>query len=332
VTTFISATCPSCGGSLQVPSDRDEVKCMYCGGNIVVRDAVQLASGVNVANLMELAKAASTANNAREAYDYYTKALEYDPTNASAWLGKGEAAGWMSTLNDIKLLEMTAGFDNAIKYTKDSDKSALREQCAETINRVTIALYGMARKHVVKFVRLDHTWQTYLNQCTLMRAALEVGNAYNPNNKTIIENIIHLCKDNIEGITYVGFDKISRAVFLSPDYEAAIRSKLKAYTAKMQALDPKFVEPTAQRAKAGACFVVTATMGDSSNPAVIQLTRFRNEWLCRHRSGRLFVSVYYAIGPYLAKAVYKCSLLRRMSYLLIVRPAVRISEYFLRNA
>src|SRR5439155_1764166 len=78
---FVAAKCPSCGGDLQVPTNRDQVKCMYCGGTVVTRQAIQLVSGVNVENFIELAKAAMDANNPKEAYDYYTKVLEHDPTS-----------------------------------------------------------------------------------------------------------------------------------------------------------------------------------------------------------------------------------------------------------
>ena len=43
--TFKAATCPSCGGALQVPDDRATVKCMYCGVDVIVREAIQLAAG-----------------------------------------------------------------------------------------------------------------------------------------------------------------------------------------------------------------------------------------------------------------------------------------------
>lgn len=37
---FIPAKCPSCSGDLQIPDDRDFVKCMYCGGDIKVREVI----------------------------------------------------------------------------------------------------------------------------------------------------------------------------------------------------------------------------------------------------------------------------------------------------
>lgn len=43
--SFKAAKCPSCLEALQVPDDRDSVKCMYCGVDIMVRQAIQLAAG-----------------------------------------------------------------------------------------------------------------------------------------------------------------------------------------------------------------------------------------------------------------------------------------------
>lgn len=43
--SFKAAKCPSCQGALQVPDDMDSVKCMYCGVNVMVRQAIQLATG-----------------------------------------------------------------------------------------------------------------------------------------------------------------------------------------------------------------------------------------------------------------------------------------------
>jgi DNA-directed RNA polymerase subunit RPC12/RpoP len=46
--SFKAAKCPNCAGDIQVPDDRDTVKCMYCGSDIVVREAIRLAGGVNI--------------------------------------------------------------------------------------------------------------------------------------------------------------------------------------------------------------------------------------------------------------------------------------------
>lgn len=43
---FKAAICPSCGGKLQLPNDVKTVKCMYCGVDIAVREAVNLSGRV----------------------------------------------------------------------------------------------------------------------------------------------------------------------------------------------------------------------------------------------------------------------------------------------
>jgi hypothetical protein len=37
---FLPGTCPQCNGPLQLPTDRESVKCMYCGADIAVSDAI----------------------------------------------------------------------------------------------------------------------------------------------------------------------------------------------------------------------------------------------------------------------------------------------------
>ena len=41
---FQAARCPSCAGGIQVPTDRDVVKCMHCGVDVVVREAIRVVA------------------------------------------------------------------------------------------------------------------------------------------------------------------------------------------------------------------------------------------------------------------------------------------------
>ena len=42
---FQAARCPSCAGGIQVPTDRDIIKCTYCGVDVVVREAIRAVGG-----------------------------------------------------------------------------------------------------------------------------------------------------------------------------------------------------------------------------------------------------------------------------------------------
>jgi len=51
---FRPANCPNCGGSLQIPDDKDIVNCMYCSTPIIVRDVIKVQTQANLDNLFKL--------------------------------------------------------------------------------------------------------------------------------------------------------------------------------------------------------------------------------------------------------------------------------------
>lgn len=324
--TFVAAICPQCAGALQVPDDRDIVKCMYCGIDVVVRQAIQLVSG-NSKNFVELAKAASAAGNYSEAYGYFTKTLEIEPTNAEAWFGKGTAAGWQSTLADFRFGEMRVAYENAVKFSKDESIAEMKSACASTMDAVATACYSISFNHAREFIALPNTWTDYLPRCRQIISLYEVAHNYSPDNQGIIANIIHLCKDNIEGVKYNDpYDNnYSKTVFLSDQYESDIRNILTVYADKLKKLDPNYVQPNPQKQSPG-CFVVTATMGNEGHPAVSLLRTFRDELLIKSGTGAASVALYYKYGPKVASRIENSLAARSVSYFFVVVPAVCVAS------
>lgn len=72
------------------------------------------------------------------------------------------------------------------------------------------------------------------------------------------------------------------------------------------------------------CFVVTATMGSSSHPWILELTTFRDFVLSRSVPGRWLISQYERQSPVLARLIASSLLLRRLSCAFVVLPAVCI--------
>jgi tetratricopeptide (TPR) repeat protein len=325
---FVAAVCPHCEGELQVPHDHDSVKCMYCGEDIVVRHAIKPVHG-KTRNLFDLAQAALAAGNNDEAIGYFNKVLEDDPTNCAAWVGKGTAAGWSSTLNNLRLSEMLVAFQNALGHSDVSEEADIRRTCAHTINEVAIASYSLARNHMLEFVALEGTWQEYLSRCRQIVSALEVASAYAPDDKQILENLIYVCKDNIEGVKYRDpYDNnISKSVFLAEAYESELRTLMSDAAAKVKHLDPTYVAPEAKRPSSG-CFVVTATLGRENHPSVSLLRSFRDEYLQSSRLGRAFIQWYYQKGPRIARQIEDSWIARLISYLLVVVPAVTLVRLY----
>lgn len=62
-----------------------------------------------------------------------------------------------------------------------------------------------------------------------------------------------------------------------------------------------------------ACFVATAVYGDAQHPNVVALRRWRDVSLSRSASGRIFISLYWKVGPPLANLVRKSVLLQKIT-------------------
>ena len=74
------------------------------------------------------------------------------------------------------------------------------------------------------------------------------------------------------------------------------------------------------------CFIATATMGSYNHPTVIELRLFRDNWILEKKWGERFVAWYYHYGSIAAKSVEKSLALKKICYLLIIKPLVYLSR------
>jgi hypothetical protein len=277
---------------------------------------------------MGMAKTAELAGNNAEAMNYFNRVLEADPTNSEAWIGKGKAAGWQTTLSNIRVSEMLVAFNHAIATANSETKDSTLQSVTHEANHLIVTIYKMARDHMLEYVSLQNSWPIYVGQMGQMVDALATVNEWNPADRTTLENIVHLCKDNIEGVSYRDQfnNNAPNAWTLSPEYEALLKLKLEDATAKLRAVDPDYAPPAIEKKKADDCFVITATMGDPSHPDVRFLQAFRDEWLRERGWGASLITLYYRNGPSVAAFIAKSDTRRKVSYRLIVKPAVWLAR------
>ena len=282
----------------------------------------------NVLNLLGLARTAALGGNQQEALNYFNGVLEIDPTMSDAWIGKGKAAAWQSTMANIRLGEGIIAFGHAIATSPDETKTAVTNEVVGEINSVVVALYGIARDHLNEYAALDNTWVSYLGQISQLIDALNQAKLWSPVNRTTLDNIVHLCKDNIEGYTFRDRfnNNMPGAYSISESYEAVLRQNLNDAVDAIRSLDPAYAPPEIEKKTADACFVVTATMGDFNHPDVILLRQFRDVWIRKQSWGTAFIETYYRVGPTLASFIERSKPLKAVSYQVIVRPAVWLAR------
>ncbi|MCJ7482067.1 MAG: hypothetical protein MUO31_03785 [Thermodesulfovibrionales bacterium] len=83
---FIPAKCPSCGGSLMLPKDREDAICTYCGSRFLLKNTPTKQAHLSLEGMFQLANNALQNGNYIEAYDYFTRILEYEPQSGDAWM------------------------------------------------------------------------------------------------------------------------------------------------------------------------------------------------------------------------------------------------------
>lgn len=277
---------------------------------------------------MGMAKTAEIGGNNAEALGYFNRVLEIDPTNSEAWIGKGKAAAWQSTLANIRLKESLISFQHAIANAPTDQKADVTEEALGQVNAVVVALYRIARDHMIEYVSLDNTWPQYLNQVSQLLDVLDDASKWSPYHRITLDNIVHLCKDNIEGYSFR--DRYNNnwpcAHSITPEYENVLRGMMKRAEGLIREGDPEYSLPTVVKKEKDACFVVTATMGDFNHPDVVYLRRFRDEWLRKRMVGRAFIAAYYRVGPLLASLIRRSETLRWASQRIIVQPAIRAAS------
>jgi tetratricopeptide (TPR) repeat protein len=123
-----------------------------------------------IGNLMVMAETAVEATNWEEALQFYNKALEKDITNSDAWLGKGIAIVYTSTVGDIKTKEAIAYWKNAIKHSPNSE--AMGKRVAKEINSVVNGFYPVIENHYLKFHDLNNSFQELVSKFIVLESAL----------------------------------------------------------------------------------------------------------------------------------------------------------------
>ncbi len=237
-----AAICPNCGGDLRLPEDRKVLKCMYCGKDIIVEEAIKKAEP-SLESYLTLARTAKYARNYQEAFEYYNKILELNPTHYEAWLGKAECAGWLSSVDAFRIQEVITCFETGLKYCPQEIKEHIKTENIIMVNSVLVAHFKILSDYMYEYgVNLD-VRNVYYVKCRQLVSAWEILNQYDPTDKQIITNIIDVCKRQIDGVEYKPAPGSGLLLMffnhsqVTPEYKSKLVSKMNEYIAKRKALD-----------------------------------------------------------------------------------------------
>ncbi len=132
--------CQTCGTKYSV----EEAKKMMVEGTVEVTGTVKVDDTSKIDNYYTMAENAYTAGNKQEAENYCNKVIEIDPTHCKAWLLKGKAAGWQSTIRNLRIEESVNCFTKAIDSAVEDEVEMVKKEAASEISSLSIALMTLS--------------------------------------------------------------------------------------------------------------------------------------------------------------------------------------------
>ena len=141
--------CQSCGCKYTIEDARKLM--VEVAGTVEVTGTVKVDSSESVESFLRMAKNAADAGNNKEAEDYANRIIELDANNWEAWLLKGKAAGWQSTIKNIRFSESVNAFAQAVSCAPEEKKEAIHDEAREEIKKLSVALVQLRASRFEKW-------------------------------------------------------------------------------------------------------------------------------------------------------------------------------------
>lgn len=97
-------------------------------------------------NILMLATNAWSADNNAETENYCNRAIELDASCYKAWMLKGKAIGWSSTIQNPRIAEAAHSFKQAVDFAPDDEKESLTEEAVDELKRLGLACISLRQK------------------------------------------------------------------------------------------------------------------------------------------------------------------------------------------
>ena len=98
-------------------------------------------------NLLILAANAKEAGNNQETESYCNQVIALDATAYKAWLLKGKAIGWSTTLGNNRMEEAAHSFCKAIDFAPEDEKEEVKTQALEEIKNLGLACISLRKQN-----------------------------------------------------------------------------------------------------------------------------------------------------------------------------------------
>ncbi len=212
---LVAARCPNCNANLDVNPEFETMKCQYCGGAILIDDAInkykveisgqiEVKNLPNITNYLKIADRYYNSKNYEEAYENYNKIIELDPNNKIALLRYGICKTLLNNYIDFYLDYLTNSFKEVLKLatedkTYEKDIAFYVKETTLAIDESLYAIRNYYNSYVVNGSDLVHIQNKLLSIINCYEIVLEHADKERIH---IIEQLVSVIRDVIKDKSY----------------------------------------------------------------------------------------------------------------------------------
>jgi DNA-directed RNA polymerase subunit RPC12/RpoP len=337
--------CTNCGASISDFQGKESITCEYCNttNRILRPKPVQTSQGSlsidkfeTLNNYVEILQKAIRAGNYNEGYEYCNKALEIDPSIGAIWENKAICAFWRSVsyLNEDKITNSNAReIRTFLNASKENDPNS--ETYSETADSIGHNLFIACKIKLIGTNPDTTIEQNKVQIPSYSKAACLRIKDYLDTMETSFEIMVNPDVVILKELIIVYSNRSKFPMLECPPFKSAKEvknwkngaiatqgnidalKKREILIKKIKSIDTSYVEPELEKK---GCFIATAALGDYNHPIVIDLRTFRDNWLLQREWGKSFTKWYYTHGPKAASVIDKSLILKKMTFIFIVKP------------
>lgn len=134
--------CQTCGCKYTV----EEAKKMMVEGTVQIEGTVKIDNSDKVDTYREMAINAYNSGNTSEAYKYFLKVLEIEPSDYQSIFYKGMCQGWETTLARPRVGEAVAAYQQAVQHIPDGIAQKVKILFISDLTRLMSAWFNKAQE------------------------------------------------------------------------------------------------------------------------------------------------------------------------------------------
>lgn len=295
--------CSVCSADMEKLEGQEVALCPKCSvemaSNTENKEEIGEETSLEIEEILVLAQAAKNKNQNNVAYDHYVSILELNPNHVDAIYGKACILARQCSLTNFNLQMVIQEFERVTTLIVKETQAQMVNDIAKELTYICYDMYNSVYKKFSAAISKD-SYLDYVNKMKMVLKGFDLVVSLRPNDVEILKKKLVITK---------AFAKKFESELYNDSYTlpTIILNSANQSISSMDARIKQLQQAGTQKVD-GSCYIATKVYGSYDAQQVRILRDFRDNYLLKRKWGSVFVKIYYAFGPFMAKRIAKDSI------------------------